>query len=56
VTVQPGSLVVETNVATAVIYLDAEYVGAGTATLQRPPGEYTLRITSATRSASTRTR
>jgi hypothetical protein len=41
----PGVLIVETNRIQAQIFIDQEYAGTGTATIERPPGRYTLRLT-----------
>jgi len=40
-----GTLIVETNRVQAQIFIDTEYAGTGTATIDRPAGSYTLRIT-----------
>ncbi len=39
-----GMLVIDTNLPNSTIYVDGEYAGTGTATLQRKPGEYVVRV------------
>lgn len=41
----PGTIIVETNRIQAQIFVGEEYAGTGTATIERPAGAYTLRIT-----------
>jgi hypothetical protein len=41
----PGIIIVETNRIQAQIFVGEEYAGTGTATIERPAGSYTLRIT-----------
>lgn len=41
----PGTLIIETNRIQAQIFIDQEYAGTGTATIERPAGRYTLRLT-----------
>lgn len=42
---ETGTLVITTNVPGATIYLGAEVVGTGEATVTRPAGEYVVRVT-----------
>lgn len=45
--VADGTLIVEASVPTATIYVGADYAGTGSATVSKPPGKYSVRISAA---------